>query len=808
MLLNQLKVALRYLLRHRGYSFINVLGLAVGIASVLLITLFVRSEWSFDRFHHKQARIYRAWLEEHYEGQVFKNTATPIPLGPTVKANLPGVERFCRVGPVSALVRAATGGQTAFNEPLNMVDESFFSVFDFELKEGSRQHPFPTANSIIVSENAARKYFGSAPALGKTLQVQLGDTVIPFTVSGVTGPVPVASSIQFEMLITYAHADVFWSKRVQTDGWGQVFLETFFLLKDGTDPSRLAAQTARLLDPKVSKMYKPGEYLVHYQPLTDIHLNNALPAGNVPVSDPAYAYILATIGGLILLIACINFVTLSIGRSTTRALEVGVRKVLGAGEGQLMRQYWGEAALITLVALLVGISLAWGLAPAFSTLANRALTFSLDGFTLLFCLGLTLLVATVSGLYPAFVLSRYAPIQALKGKVSAKANIGLLRKGLIVGQFTASIVMIIGTFVVGRQLHYLHTKDLGYRKEQVVIVQTNKSGREGVEIAQRFKQALAANPQVVASTVSLLSMAEPGWLSLGYQDDKDVYRSFQANEVDADFLPALGLQLVQGRNFARANPADAAAGIIVNEALVKEYGWQHPLGQKLPGKYPHRVIGVVKDFHYESLYSKIQPLALVIHADSLARHSSNVSLSYSPRPRVSVRLGQGSLPAQLDALKAAWKDAAGDQEFDFRFLDEAVNAEYQQAERLGTLVRLASGLSICIACLGLFGLATLVVARRTKEIGIRKVLGADVSRIVALLSRDFVILVGVAALVAFPIAWWALHHWLADFTYRIPIPWWAFVAAALAALTVALATVSIQAIRAATANPIRSLRTE
>lgn len=805
MLRNHLKVALRHLLRHRGYTFINVAGLAVGVAAVLLITLFVRSEWSFDRFHGKQDRLYRAWLEEHYEGQVFKNTSTPIPLGPTVKASVPDVLDFCRVGPVNALVKHQ---QTAFNEPLNMVDENFFSVFDFELTEGSRARPFPTANSIIVSEKAAKKYFGNGPALGQTLLVQLGDTLIAFTVSGVTGPVPAESSIQFEMLVTYAHADVFWSKKTQNDGWGQVFLETFFLLKDGADPAAATAKTAALLDPKVSKMYKPGEYIVHYQPLTDIHLDNSLPAGNVPVSDPAYAYVLATIGALILLIACVNFVTLAIGRSTARALEVGVRKVLGAGEGELMGQYLGEAALVTGAALLLGIGLAWGLAKPFSALANRELAFSFDGFTVLFCLGLGLLVAAVSGVYPAFVLARFAPIQALKGKVSGKADIGLLRKGLVVGQFTASIAMIIGTFGVGRQLNYLRTKDLGYRKEQVVIVQTNKPGREGSDLARRFEQLVSANPQVIATTVSQFSMAEPGWVSLGYQDDKDVYRSFQANEVDEKFLPALGLRLTRGRNFSADNPADRTGSLIVNEALVKEYGWQDPIGQKLPGKYPQRVIGVVEDFHYESLYAPIKPLALVMYADSLAKLSSNVSLSFSPRARISVRLGPGSLPAQIEALKTAWQQVAADQDFEYRFLDEALNAEYQQAERLGRMVQLASGLAIFIACLGLFGLATLVVARRTKEIGIRKVLGANVSRIVVLISRDFVLLVGVAALVAFPIAWWALTRWLADFSYRIAIPWWAFGAAALAALAVALATVSIQAIRVAIANPVKSLRTE
>ncbi len=805
MIRNQLKVALRYLLRHRGYTLINLSGLAVGIACALLIMLFVRSEWSFDGFHQKRNRIYRAWLEEHYKGEVFKNTATPIPLGPVVKANLPEVEDYCRVGSVTILVKSRG---TQFSELLNTVDPSLFTMFDIDMKEGSKHNPFPTANSIIISEKAAKKYFGSVPAVGQTLVVQLSDTVLPMTVSGVTSTVPVESSIQFEMLISYEWADIFWSKRAQTDGWMQVYLETYFLLKDGAQLPAVTAKTAALLDKKVAGQYKPGEYLVHYQPLADIHLNNALPAGNQPTSDPAYAYILATIGVLILLIACINFITLSIGRSTTRGVEVGVRKVLGAGEAQLMGQYWSEAVLVTLAALVLGVGLALILVKPFSLLANRELSFSLDGFTLLFCLGMALVVATASGLYAAFVLSRFAPIQALKGKLTRRGGMDLLRKGLVVGQFAASIVMIIGTFVVGKQLDYLHTKDLGYHKEQTLIVQTDKPGKEGRELGKRFRELLDNEPRVLSSTSSLFSMAEPGWISLGYEDDKNVYRTFQANLVDENFVPAMGLKLLYGRNFDQANPGDRTVAIIVNEALVREYGWKDPIGQKLPGKYPHRVIGVVKDFHYESLYTKIQPLVLAMTADSLMNNSSNATFPASPRTRITVQLAKGDLPTQVEAVRRVWKQAAGDQDFSFKFLDEAVNAEYAQAERLGKMVRLASGLSIFIACLGLFGLATLVVARRTKEIGIRKVLGADVGRIVALISKDFVVLVGLAALIAFPMAWWALKKWLSDFIYRIDIPWWVFLAAAFAALLVALATVSIQAIRAAVANPVNSLRTE
>jgi putative ABC transport system permease protein len=545
---------------------------------------------------------------------------------------------------------------------------------------------------------------------------------------------------------------------------------------------------------------------VRLQPITDIHLNNVLPAGNQPVSDPKYSYILATIGILVLLIACVNFVTLSIGRSATRALEVGVRKVLGAKRQQLVRQFWGEALLLTLLGLIVGICLAFLLLKPFNVLADRQLVLSVDEFTLLFCLGIVVVIALLAGIYPAVVLSGFKPIQVLKGRLKG-SNMGVFRKALVVGQFVASIIMIICTITIGKQIAYLQSKNLGYDKEQVVIIQTNKGRSEGNALAARFQNAIASNPQVVSSTTSMYSMAEAGWLSLGYKDDKGTFRQFRFNAIDPDFVPSMGLQVVAGRGFMKSNPADSNA-IIVNEALVKEYGWKDAIGQKLPGDYTQRVIGVVKDFHFESLHTPIKPVVLGMDADTLISSSSDVSSSFSTRPRIAVRLRAGNLPGQVAQLKAVWKSVAGDQDFEYGFLDDALNTAYRQEQRLGNIVRYASFLSIFIACLGLFGLVTLVVVRRTKEIGIRKVLGADTGRIVTLLSKDFIVLVSIAALIAFPITWWALNKWLQDFAFRINIPVWVFFAAALLTIIVALATVSVQAIKAAWSNPIKSLRTE
>ena len=804
MFTNYIKVAFRYLTKHKGYTFINISGLAVGIACCILIMLFVRSEWSFNRFHTKGERIHRAWLEEHYQGEIFRNTVTPIPLVPVLQAGLPEVEAACRVALLNPAIKY---GNIIFNDNVNMVDSSFFHVFDFPLIEGATRNPFATSNSLVITKTVSKKYFGNDSPIGKTLELQLGDDKVLFTVTALAKDPPLESNIQFDMLIPFSNAPYIWSEQARTSAWSNVSVESFFLVREGVIIADINSKIASILQPLVVKNYKAGEYNVRLQPLKDIYFNTTLPETLTGDSNPKYSYILGSVGILILLIACINFVTLSIGRSTTRALEVGVRKVLGAERQQLIRQFWGEALLLTLCSFIIGIVLAILFLKPFNALANRELSLPVDVFTVLFCLVLLLLIGLIAGIYPAFVLSGLKPIQVLKGKLGSTGNMGFLRRALVVGQFAASIIMIISTITVGKQLVYLQSKDLGFNREHIVVIPTNKPSAEGRVLARKLRTELSKNPRVISSTTSSYSMANYGWMSLGYTDENKAFRQFRFNVVDADFIQTMGLQLIMGRNFLKDNPSDSNT-IIVNEALVKEYGWKEPIGQKLPGKYQQQVIGVLKDFHFESLHTNIKPAVLSLKADSILSASSDVSYSTSPRPRVSVRLSGGNLEENIASLKTAWKAVAGDEDFEYTFLDEALSAAYQQEQRLGNIVQYASILSIFIACLGLFGLATLVVVKRTKEIGIRKVMGANVSHIVSLLSKDFILLVGIASLIAFPVAWWALSKWLQDFQFRIAIPLWIFLVSLLLTLLIALLTVSAQTVKAALANPVKSLRSE
>lgn len=804
MLRNYLKVAVRYLLRYKQYTAINVLGLAVGITCCILIMLFVRSEFSYDKFHTKSDRIYRLWQFEKYEDQQFINTVTPVSAATVIQANYPEVEAICRVDAQRPMVRI---GSNSFAETIHMVDSTFFKVFDFQLLEGSANHPFPAVNSVILTKEMAKKYYGNANPIGKQLEIKLGADFELFTVAGVTEKTPEASSIKYNILIPFSNDKKVFSPRALT-GWFNVHIESYVLLKKNVSAAALEKKFPTMIKKYLGEDYTEGGFLFHLQPITDIHLNHELPAGLEPISNPKYSYILGSIGILLLLVACINFITLSIGRSTTRAMEVGVRKVLGAERQQLIRQFWSEAFLLTLIAVIIGLLLAFVLLKPFNQITSRELTLAFDGFFIAFSILLIAAIALIAGIYPAIILSGFKPVEVLKGKLKMKSNSGWFRQSLVVGQFTASIAMIVCTIMISKQMKFMKSKDLGYSKDQVVVVQTNMGRKVGLPFAELYRQEVMKRPEVSAAGVSIFSLSESSWAEIGYTDEKRAYQTLQFNAVDANFIQAMNIQVLQGRGFSPGNLSDVTTAAVVNEAYIKYYGLKDPIGKKLPGPYTQQIIGVVKDFNYESLRNEIKPLLLTIQADSVIRKSENINYASSTEPRISVRLKAGNLAAGIEALKQAWKNVAPNTNFEYSFLDERVAAQYEQEQRTGTIVQIASALSIFIACMGLFGLATLSVARRTKEIGIRKVLGANVSTIVQLLSKDFLKPVAIAAILAFPLAWWFMNDWLKDFAYRTNISWWVFALAGIVALMIALVTVSLQAFKAAMTNPVKSLRSE
>jgi len=803
MLKNYLKIARRYLLRYKSYTTINVLGLAVGIASCILIMLFIRSELSYDRYNSKAARIYRLWQHVKIGDQEFNSAISPLPAGPQIAANFPSVEASCRIFAFNSLAKHSN---TTFNELITMVDTSLLQIFDLVLEKGNRNRPFPDAHSVLLTPELAKKYFGDHDPVGQQLELSIGDTLRLFTVSGIIRPAPEESSIRYSMLIPFTNERTVFNPRMLTS-WYNVFDETYFLLKPGARPADIEKGCPGLLQQQLGKDYQKDVMILHLQPLTAVHLDTSIPAANQPTSDAKYSCVLGTIGALILLVACINFITLSVGRSTTRATEVGVRKALGAQRGQLIAQFWGEALLLTVMAMMLGYGIALSLLEPFNRLIDRNLHWQLDGWSIGFCLLLTVTIAGVAGSYPAFILSGFRPVEVLKNKLTSAARTGIFRKGLIVGQFVASIVLLTGTLVIGKQMRYLQSQDLGFNKEQVVIIPTNLNRKAGYALSQLYLRQLDKYPQVAAASASTFSFTESPWVGLGFTDSKKQYHTIQYNEIDHRFVKTMQIQILQGRDLSGDNPADTNNSILVNEALVKEYGLKDPVGKRF-GVFSQRIVGVMKDFNFESLHSSVKPVVLSLKLDTIARQTSDINYASNPLPRITVRLRPGHLQENLEILKKAWAAVAPNKEFEYQFLDANMAQAYAQEQKSAATVQIASGLSIFIACMGLFGLATLTVSRRTKELGVRKVLGAGTFGLVRLLSYDFVVLVILAAVIATPIAAWAMHNWLKDFAYRTELSWWIFALAGLAAVAIALVTISFQTIRAANANPADSLRTE
>lgn len=801
---NYLKIAWRNLIKNKGYTAINIAGLSVGVCCFLLISLFVKNEFSYDKFHSKADKIYRVWQYENYgPKEDFINTITPVSMVEVLKSNFPEIEEGTRVYRFNSLVKR---NNNEFNESIRAVDPSFFQMFDFELLEGNPDAPLSNVNSIVLSTSTAKKYFGAENPIGQTLELQFDEETRLLEVSGIMADSPEESSIQFDMLVSLENEAVFFSERA-LQSWFSVAVESYVLLGSDQTASELEAKFPKVIEQHLGNNFQEDTFFLHLQPLTEIHLDTSLPSGIEPISNPVYSYVLASIGFLVLLLACINFVTLAVGRSFSRSVEVGVRKALGAFRKQILYQFWGEALLVTLLAVVIGILLTYLCLGAFNHLSGKTLQFSLDSSFLGTTFGLILFIAMIAGIYPSIILSKFNPIEVLARKKLKGASMGLFGKGLIVTQFVASIVMIISTFIISQQIDFLVNKDLGYQKDAIVVVPTNKSGEEASTLANLYLAELEKQPKVLGASTSTFSFIENAWAWVGFTDGKNVYREFAFNSVDAEFLKTYNIPLSAGRDFQQHNISDAENGVLVNETFVREFGLENPIGTVLE-KLDVTILGVVKDFNFQSLDFPIEPLLLSMNLRPVLSNVENVETEYSTLPRVSVRLDATNLSNGIAILRESWKKVNPSQEFEYAFLDESLVTQYQNEKRSKTIVNIASILSIFIACMGLFGLATLTVARRTAEIGVRKVLGAGVLDIVAMISKDFIKLVLIATLIAFPIGWWAMQQWLQDFAYSINISWWVFVLAGIIVMAITLLTVSFQSIKASLTNPVDSLRTE
>jgi putative ABC transport system permease protein len=814
MLRNYIRIAFRNLRRQPGYAAINVFGLGVGMAACLLIGLFVWQERTYDRFHEKADRIHRAWIQEEFgedaDRRTFINTATPIVLAPALEATFPEIEAVVRVNSFGS-GNPVGPADRRFDEPLHFVDPRFLEVFSFPLLRGDPATALTGSGRAVITADVAERYFAGQDPIGQMLPISLEGEDRPYLITGVVGAPPVASSLQFRILLPFDD----WLALVGggSTSWHSVSPETFVLTREGTSRAALEAQFPSMVESVVRQEWWEREnvsYAINLQPVTDINLGTTLPDRVAPVAYRQYLSLLAIIALFVLMVAAINFVTLSLGQSTRRSREVGLRKTLGAQRGQVAAQFWGEALVLAALGLGLGLVLAALLTPAFSNLAGVQLAFGLGARTLGLILALLVVVGFGAGAYPALVLSGFRPIEALKDRLQIAGDRSLLRRGLVVVQFSTAILLIIGTLFVDRQLQFLRSAPLGFDTEQAVVIPTGMAPGAVRPVVERFRDLSARQPALRAVSASAFALNQE-WATAGYTDDDGIWRDIRLNWGDADFLQIAGVELVAGRMLARGQGADSTR-IVVNEALAREYGWEPDaaVGRSLPSRQlqPFEIVGVVRDFHFSSLRDEIEPLVYTINPTPFIQGVSDMSASTSSLRKLVVRIDAADVPATLATLRQTWESAAPDVPFEYYFLDEAVQAQYVQEERLARIASAGSMLAVLIAALGLFALATLSVARRRKEIGVRKVLGANTAGLVALLSADFLKLVGVSFLVAAPIAWMVVNRWLDTFAYRVDPALSVFLAAGAAAALVAFLAVSYHAFRAATADPVGALYSE
>ena len=801
MIKNYFKVAIRNIFKYKLFSAINLLGMTLGVTACLFIILYVSDELSFDRFHEKTDQLYQVGLYGKIAGQDIRTTNTPPPMAEALVNEIPDVAEATRIAPFWGQPIVKNEEKAFTEEEVYYADSNFFSVFSFKLLQGDKKTVLMEPNSIVLTEDIATKYFGDEQALGKLVTV--GDYDKAFKVTGVTANAPRNSHFIYNILLSSSSAD-----HLKSDAWLNNFLYTYFILSEKGSSKNVEAKLDELVvkyvGPEIEKFMnvtlkqmkeQGGAYGFFNTKLTDIHFDSDIRHSLQPAGNKMYVKIFSAIALLIICIACINFMNLSTARSAGRAKEVGLRKTLGSLRFQLIGQFLAESLIYSFVAILASFAACYFLLPYFNLVSGKSLDMAVlmqptfIGSVII----LMIIVGFLAGSYPAFYLTSFSPVEVLKGKVRAGMKSKSIRSALVVFQFAISIFLIIFTTVAYQQLDFMQSRNMGIDKHNVMILQnTHRLGNN----AEAFKNTLLQETGIIKTSYTNNSF--PGvnsttiFKSAGSEEDHMVGFYY----ADYDHQDVMKFEMKEGRFFSRDFPSDSTA-ILLNEAAVKEFGWQNPLNEELIHNNPERperlkVIGVFKDFNFETLREEVRPLAI-----RLGGNDGQLMIRY-----------EGSATEVVRIVERLWKINSTNEPFEYAFLDENFDSLFRSEQRLSYLFTIFSGLAIFVACLGLFALATFTAEQRTKEIGIRKTLGASVGHLSILLSREFTILVIVAFVPAALMSWWVIDNWLSGFAYRIDINPIIFVGSGILAVLLAWITVGYQAIRAATANPVNSLRYE
>lgn len=799
MLRNYFKIALRNLWKHRVFSFINITGLAVGMTACFLIFLYVSFELSYDSFHSKTDRIYRLVCDIKTPTETIKDFSnTAWAMAPNIKSGLPEVESYVRIKEDNLSVRK---GELKFQEKNTLwADSTFFRVFDFNLLSGHAGTVLKEPFSIVLTQTSAKRYFGDEDPVGQTLTLPRNDTIITATVTGLMQDIPENSQIKADMLVSMSSRKTF--NPGEDEQWNNFQTISYLLLKPGASASALEAKLPAFLEDRRGDAMRQEQmhFTLFLEPLKDIYLHSDRTSfvGKTETGSMRNVYIFSSVALLILFIACFNFINLTTARASERAKEVGVRKVVGAVKKHLSLQFIGESVLLCLMAYVLAVILSVLLLPVFNYLAGKTVSHGLfeNSFSLLVLLLGAIGIGLLAGFYPAWVLASFKPVTVLKGRFVTGTKGIMLRKGLVVAQFAMSLILIVSSMIIYKQLSYMRSQDLGFQKDQMMVIDSYYDPTQ-----YAFKEVIDGLSGVHSTS---LSSHVPGREYSGYYSEIENQQgnmqvaALEIYLVDFDFIGQYQLKMAAGRPFSRKFATDSTQAMILNEAAVKLLGYSSP-EQAIGKRFKQwgrkgRIIGVMKDFHFHSLREKIQPLTMRIQPNEWKL--------------ISVKVSAADLPATIAAIEKEWNALIPDRPFSYHFLDASFDSQYHSEERFGRLFLNFAILAIFISCLGLLGLASYSTIQRTKEIGIRKVMGASVTSVVALVSKDYIKLVGIAILIAVPVVWYTMEQWLEGFAYRTGIAWWVFVLAGLLALAVALLTISFQSIKAALVNPVKSLRSE